>query len=124
MRYRSRSPRNSEPADNAEDAGGRNLKDRLEAGKRVAAAATLVTLLLALGKGIIGQLRGSPSLTADAVHSFADTLAIFASWVGLKLAERPPTSRAWTSHAAMTSRTAWFTPSATPLPNRIPDRAP
>jgi len=27
------------------------------------------------------------------VHSFADMLAIFASWVGLKLAERPHTKR-------------------------------
>lgn len=71
----------------------RSIETHLAAGKRVAAVATLLTLLLAVGKGVIGQLRGSPALTADAVHSFADTLAIFASWVGLKLAERPPTKR-------------------------------
>ena len=71
----------------------RALQRELAAGKRVAAAATLLTVLLAVGKGLIGQWRGSPALTADAVHSFADTLAIFASWVGLKLAERPPTKR-------------------------------
>jgi len=69
------------------------LQDQLTTGKRVAATATFLTVLLAAGKGLIGQLRGSPALTADAVHSLADTLAIFASWVGLKLAERPPSKR-------------------------------
>ena len=70
-----------------------SIRSQLVAGKRVAAAATVLTLMLAVGKGVIGELRGSPALTADAVHSFADTLAIFASWVGLKLAEQPPTKR-------------------------------
>jgi cation diffusion facilitator family transporter len=69
------------------------IRKLLSSGKRVAAAATLITGLLALAKGIIGHLRGSPALTADAVHSLADMLAIFASWIGLKLAERPPTKR-------------------------------
>jgi len=66
---------------------------QLRAGQRVAAAATVLTLLLAAGKGAIGHLRGSPALTADAVHSLADTVAIAASWLGLKLAGRPPTAR-------------------------------
>lgn len=70
-----------------------HFRDHLSTGQRVAAVATLLTVLMAVGKGVIGQLRGSPALTADAVHSFADTLAIFASWVGLKLAERPPSKR-------------------------------
>ncbi|MBN1669766.1 MAG: cation diffusion facilitator family transporter [Kiritimatiellae bacterium] len=69
------------------------IQSHLAAGKRVATAATLLTVLLAIGKGAIGRLRGSPALTADAVHSFADSLAIFASWIGLKLAERAPTKR-------------------------------
>lgn len=69
------------------------LRSRLAEGKRVAAAATVLTLLLVLAKGLVGYLRHSPALTADAVHSAADTLAIFASWVGLKLAERPATKR-------------------------------
>jgi len=66
---------------------------RLAAGKRVAAAATVLTLLLAASKGLVGYLWHSPALTADAVHSGADVLAIFASWLGLKLAERPATRR-------------------------------
>lgn len=69
------------------------IRTQLSSGIRVAAAATLITGLLALTKGVIGLLRGSPALTADAVHSLADTLAIFASWIGLKLAERPATKR-------------------------------
>jgi cation diffusion facilitator family transporter len=69
------------------------IRRQLSSGRRVAAAATLITGLLALAKGIVGLLRGSPALTADAVHSLADTLAIFASWIGLKLAERPATKR-------------------------------
>lgn len=69
------------------------IREPLLSGQRVAAAATLITAALALGKGVVGQLRGSSALTADAVHSLADMLAIFASWVGLKLAERPATKR-------------------------------
>ena len=70
-----------------------SMDAQLVVGKRVALIATALTLFLAVGKGIIGRWRGSPALTADAVHSAADTLAIAASWVGLKLAERRPTKR-------------------------------
>jgi len=72
-----------------EDGPGRHLVQ----GTRVAAVATLLTLLLVVAKGLFGHLRYSPALTADAVYSDADTIAIFASWLGLKLAERPPTRR-------------------------------
>jgi len=65
----------------------------LNAGVRVAAVATVLTLALAGVKGAVGYLHGSPALLADAVHSAADTVAIFASWIGLKLATRPPSSR-------------------------------
>ena len=65
----------------------------LSEGRRVAAAATALTLLLVALKGVFGYLRNSPALVADAVHSGADALAIFASWVGLKLASRPPTKK-------------------------------
>lgn len=68
-------------------------RGRLAEGSRVAAIATLLTLLLVAAKGLFGHIRQSPGLTADAVHSGADALAIFASWVGLKLADRPPTRR-------------------------------
>ena len=78
---------------NRQEMNNASIHNQLATGKRVAAVAILLTVFLAVGKGVIGHLRGSPALTADAVHSFADTLAIFASWVGLKLAERPPTKR-------------------------------
>jgi len=72
---------------------GDAVRGRFAQGTRVAAVATVLTLLLALTKGLVGYLRHSPALTADAVHSAADTLAIFASWLGLKLAARSPTKR-------------------------------
>jgi cation diffusion facilitator family transporter len=75
------------------DQEGATLRGQLTAGQRTAAAAALLTVLLASGKGWIGHLRGSPALTADAVHSAADALAVFASWVGLQLAGRAPTRR-------------------------------
>jgi len=78
---------------NSQESEVASMQDRLTAGKRVAAVATVLTLLLAVGKGVIGRWRSSPALTAAAVHSAADMLAIAASWVGLKLAERPPTKR-------------------------------
>jgi len=71
----------------------KTIRDRLTAGTRVAAAATALTVLLAIAKGGIGYWRGSPALIADAIHSGADTLAIFACWIGLSLAKRPPTKR-------------------------------
>ena len=50
--------------------------------------ATLVTLALALLKFIVGFTFDSSVLIADAVHSSADILAIFASGFGLWLASR------------------------------------
>jgi len=52
-----------------------------------------LTLALVVAKALVGHWRGSPALTADAVHSLADAIAIFAAWLGLKLAERPATER-------------------------------
>jgi len=76
-----------------EEARRADLTDRMAAGRRVAAVATLVTLGLVAAKGLVGHLRQSPALLADAVHSAADVVAIFASWLGLKLASRPATKR-------------------------------
>jgi len=67
--------------------------DRLAEGTRVAAWATVLTLMLVGAKAVFGHLRHSPALTADAIHSGADVLAIFASWLGLKLAARPPSKK-------------------------------
>lgn len=59
-------------------------------GKRVAGAATLATLVMAAGKGLVGFFSGSVALQADAVHTAADALAIFASWFGLSISRRLP----------------------------------
>ncbi|MCI0513710.1 cation diffusion facilitator family transporter [candidate division KSB1 bacterium] len=65
----------------------------LKKGQTVAFQATAITLLLALIKGIIGAFFGVTVLIADAFHSAADTIAIFASGFGLWLAARKKSKR-------------------------------
>jgi divalent metal cation (Fe/Co/Zn/Cd) transporter len=52
---------------------------KLKQGQRVAFIAAGVTLLLAVLKAVVGYLFDTPMLVADAFHSGADLLAIFAS---------------------------------------------
>jgi len=65
----------------------------LKQGQRIAFIATLLTLFLAVAKAIVGYLFDSKILIADAFHSGADLLAIFASGFGLWLASRKKTER-------------------------------
>ena len=65
----------------------------LKRGQRIAFTATYATLILAVMKALIGYLFGSEVLVADAFHSGADLLAIFASGFGLWLASRQKTAR-------------------------------
>jgi len=65
----------------------------LQQGQRIALIATLVTFLLAVVKAAVGYLFDSKILVADAFHSGADLLAIFAAWFGLWLAARKKTKR-------------------------------
>jgi cation diffusion facilitator family transporter len=69
-----------------------NVKE-LKKGRRVAFIATFVTLILAVMKGAIGYLFDSKILIADAFHSVADLLAIFASWFGLWMASKKKSAR-------------------------------
>ncbi|MBN1226145.1 MAG: cation diffusion facilitator family transporter [Deltaproteobacteria bacterium] len=62
-------------------------------GQKIAFIASLVTLLLALLKFYVGYLFNSTILIADAFHSGADLLAIFASGFGLWLASREKSQR-------------------------------
>jgi len=66
---------------------------QLKRGRRVALWATVTTLLLAALKAAIGVLFHSQLLVADAFHSGADTLAIFASAFGLWLASQGKSER-------------------------------
>jgi len=65
----------------------------LKQGQRIAFIASFVTLLLAVAKAAVGYLFDSKVLVADAFHSGADLLAIFASGFGLWLASRKKTER-------------------------------
>ncbi|ABA88095.1 divalent cation efflux pump membrane protein, iron-molybdenum-binding domain-containing, putative [Syntrophotalea carbinolica DSM 2380] len=70
-----------------------NHQARLKRGQRIALTATVATLVLALGKAFVGWRFASPVLIADAFHSGADLLAIFASFFGLWLAGREKTEQ-------------------------------
>ncbi|MCD6530020.1 cation diffusion facilitator family transporter [Candidatus Bathyarchaeota archaeon] len=59
-------------------------------GEKAAGYSTVITLLLACFKGVVGYLSGSVALTTDAFHSGADSITRFASWFGLKASQRKP----------------------------------
>jgi cation diffusion facilitator family transporter len=65
----------------------------LKQGQRVAFIATLVTFVLAVMKATIGYFFDSKILIADALHSGADLLAIFASGFGLWIASKKKSKR-------------------------------
>jgi len=73
--------------------GKKEKVKELKKGQRVAFIATFVTLILAVMKGAIGYLFDSKILIADAFHSGADLLAIFASWFGLWMASKKKSAR-------------------------------
>ena len=72
---------------------GKHINKGLQQGQRIAMIATLVTFFLAVGKAVVGYLFDSKILVADAFHSGADLLAIFAAWFGLWLASKKKTKR-------------------------------
>jgi len=65
----------------------------LKRGQNVAFIATILTLIIALLKFAVGYAFNSKVLVADALHSSADLLAIFASGFGLWLASRKKSKR-------------------------------
>ena len=69
-----------------------NMKE-LKRGQKIAFIATGLTFLLAILKGAIGYFFDSKILVADAFHSGADLLAIFASGFGLWMASKKKTAR-------------------------------
>jgi cation diffusion facilitator family transporter len=72
--------------------GSDRIKE-LKQGRKVAFMATFITLVLAVIKAVVGHLFGSEVLIADAFHSGADLLAIFASGFGLWLASKQKTAK-------------------------------
>jgi len=64
--------------------------DRLKEGERISKIVILVNVILAGLKGLIGYLSGSIVLLTDAVHTFSDSITNFASWFGLKIAQKKP----------------------------------
>jgi cation diffusion facilitator family transporter len=62
-------------------------------GERAALVSSLVTALLAIGKGLAGFFTGSLVLITDAIHSATDLLPIMVSWLGLRISRRKPDRR-------------------------------
>ncbi len=65
-------------------------KNNLKKGQRLTEVAAGLETVLAGSKVIIGLISGSVVLISDAVHSVSDLFTIFASWLGLKLAQKEP----------------------------------
>jgi len=60
---------------------------------RVAAAVMAVIVGLVAAKAVAGYVTGSVALQADALHSSADVLTVFAAWFGLSFARKKPSER-------------------------------
>jgi cation diffusion facilitator family transporter len=63
--------------------------DNLKYGSRMALFGIAEIVLLALFKATLGYMTGIVVLIADALSSGADLLTLFASYVGLKISQRP-----------------------------------
>ena len=67
--------------------------EKLKEGEKAAGISGIVSLLLASLKAIVGFLSGSLILISDSLHSFADSIVIFAAWFGLKFSQKKPTEK-------------------------------
>lgn len=65
----------------------------LKEGQSIARNAIIVNIILSLFKGIIGFFSGSVALITDSVHTGADSITTFASWLGLRVAQKEPTEK-------------------------------
>ncbi len=65
-------------------------ENNLKKGQRLTELAAGLETVLALSKVVIGLLSGSIVLISDSLHSVFDLLTIFASWLGLKMAQKEP----------------------------------
>lgn len=70
-----------------------NQQEQLKKGQKLAEKAAIIVALLAITKAIIGFFSNSLVLLSDAVHSASDLLPVFASWAGLKIAQKKPDER-------------------------------
>jgi len=66
------------------------IENKLKKGQKLTEKAAILETTLVGAKAIIGLSSGSMALISDAIHSGADLLTIFTSWLGLKIAQRKP----------------------------------
>jgi cation diffusion facilitator family transporter len=70
-----------------------SINRQLERSRRVIKWAMVVVVLLAFTKGIVGYFSGSVGLFAQAIDSFTDLIAGSTVYLGLWLAQRPPSQK-------------------------------
>ncbi len=68
-------------------------KDAFAHGYRISIYALVVTLLLAVVKGIVGLLSNSLLLISDAIHSASDLVVISMAILGIKISSRKPSEK-------------------------------
>ncbi len=67
--------------------------NKLKKGEKAAVKVTVITLLLAIGKAVVGLISGSIALLTDALHSTIDLVVAAASILSLRLSQREPDER-------------------------------
>jgi len=67
--------------------------DIFKKGQKTAIIAGSATIFFASLKAIVGLISGSVVLTADAIHSAADSFSTFLAWFGLKIAQKKPSKK-------------------------------
>ena len=69
------------------------INHQLERSRRVIKWAMVIVILLAITKGVVGYFSGSVGLFAQAIDSFTDLIAGSTVYLGLWLAQRPPSQK-------------------------------
>jgi cation diffusion facilitator family transporter len=69
------------------------MVDIFKKGQKATLVAGSTTIFFAIAKAVVGFLSGSLVLTADAIHSAADSFSTFFAWFGLKIAQKEPTEK-------------------------------
>jgi len=69
------------------------MKEPLKRGQKASINSALVSLMLAVGKAVIGLMSGSLALIGSALDSFSDLVVMLASWFGLRISQRDPSKK-------------------------------
>ncbi len=63
---------------------------RAELGERAALVGIVGNIFLSAAKFVVGIVAGSTAVIADALHSFSDVIISALTWLGIRIAKKPP----------------------------------